>query len=299
MLNAYLQVRGQNMRNLSYTLVFAALLLASCNHSSVVGTLYTTDGDIEDVAEETAEYDGDTHIDDDSGVDGDAADSAESERDRPESELESDELACAEYAKRCTNGWVELCRSGSWTAYQDCTYAPGGTCDGGFCLNADGDAAEAEPERPEDTATWPVWEDAVTGLKWEKKTEASLVALTYAEATAYCEAAGWRVPTLAELRSIVRGCKNIEPDGACMPDNSGAAVWAERAVCMGCGESHTATPGSCLLAFSEDAPTCIHGIMFSRTSVNDLASSYWCLTSGSLEVCLKSDSYNIRCVRER
>ena len=62
------------------------------------------------------------------------------------------------------------------------------------------------------------WSDATTGLCWQDPPRDSIAnGVGLAEATSYCASIGdgWRVPTVDELRSLVRGCDWLETGGGC------------------------------------------------------------------------------------
>ena len=77
-------------------------------------------------------------------------------------------------------------------------------CDGGECV---------------DKTLEPTWYDQSSGLEWE--TQSSGDDLDWDEAQQHCAdlvLAGhsdWRVPTIGELRSLVRGCPGTEIGGSC------------------------------------------------------------------------------------
>jgi len=64
-----------------------------------------------------------------------------------------------------------------------------------------------------------VWKDPKTGLMWQVKPNGD--ELTWAKAKAHCENLvlgghdDWRLPTIGELRSLIRGCTKTEQGGAC------------------------------------------------------------------------------------
>ncbi|HPQ69438.1 MAG TPA: DUF1566 domain-containing protein [bacterium] len=63
-----------------------------------------------------------------------------------------------------------------------------------------------------------VWTDKSTGLMWQT---ASLTELEWEEAVTFCADLDfeghddWRLPTIDELRTLIRGCHYTEPDGDC------------------------------------------------------------------------------------
>ncbi len=66
------------------------------------------------------------------------------------------------------------------------------------------------------------WTDAASGLTWTTDpVETSSAVLGWSEATDYCESLvcdghdDWRLPTISELRSLVRGCSSTEYGGSC------------------------------------------------------------------------------------
>lgn len=77
-----------------------------------------------------------------------------------------------------------------------------------------GDTDAAEVETPEGA-----WYDPDSGLTWENP--ASSDPFAWGEAERYCydlvigDLEDWRLPTISELRSLVRGCPEMEIGGAC------------------------------------------------------------------------------------
>jgi hypothetical protein len=79
---------------------------------------------------------------------------------------------------------------------------PGGACEVGLCQAG-------------------VWKDPGTGLVWQRA--GSSVALGWAEARSFCAGnqanlpgTGWHLPNISELRTLVRGCANLQTGGACL-----------------------------------------------------------------------------------
>ena len=62
--------------------------------------------------------------------------------------------------------------------------------------------------------------DLGSGLVWEKKPSTGL--LIWSKAKAHCagKGGGWRLPTISELRSLIRGCPNTMTGGACKVTDS-------------------------------------------------------------------------------
>lgn len=103
-----------------------------------------------------------------------------------------------------------------------------------------------------------VWCDPGSGLMWQA--EAPSVPMgctagdppgsscTFVEADSYCKTLflaafdDWRVPTIAELRGLIRGCPATVTDGVCPVTESCASWSCWTDVCMGCDK--LAGPGS-------------------------------------------------------
>jgi hypothetical protein len=64
---------------------------------------------------------------------------------------------------------------------------------------------QAQPNEP--------WTDPATRLTWQVNPSGD--AMTWSEAQAYCADLGWRLPTVSELRSLIRGCPTTGNGGSC------------------------------------------------------------------------------------
>lgn len=75
-----------------------------------------------------------------------------------------------------------------------------------------------EGEGDESAMTYWTWTDATSGLTWQ--VPSAVREMSWDEALSYCaslylDGGGWRLPSIDELRSLVRGCPATEPGGAC------------------------------------------------------------------------------------
>ncbi len=88
-----------------------------------------------------------------------------------------------------------------------------------------------------------VWTDPATGLVWQRVVSSRTAGLTWDEAFAWCRnntdglpGSDWRVPTISELRSTVRGCDGSVTGGTCGVTDScldNDACWSDSG-CYNC-----------------------------------------------------------------
>jgi hypothetical protein len=93
-----------------------------------------------------------------------------------------------------------------------------------------------------------LWVDPVSSLVWQRDVEGNL---TWNAAKAYCDnspagltGTGWRLPTISELRSLVRGCPATASGGECGVTDSclGLSCW-DTEDCNGCASLGGPTEG--------------------------------------------------------
>jgi len=146
------------------------------------------------------------------------------------------------------------------------------------------------------------WRDPSTGLIWQKDDDCCY---TWPEAADYCDArnAGsfddWRLPTISELRSLIRGCDGTQTGGSCGVTDECPSLdcWSE--VCNGC--DYLCGPG----LEGRYWPAALTGIGYwywSSTAVTDgEADGAWLANYSNgiinLEYDILTDYYDVRCVR--
>ncbi len=94
------------------------------------------------------------------------------------------------------------------------------------------DGSSDEPRRK-------VFYDPVNGLLWQRS---PTVPMNYEDAARYCEKmqvgamAGWRLPTIDELRTLVKGCTTTGQTGTCQIRDDCLSRQCRGDECAGCGE---------------------------------------------------------------
>jgi len=94
------------------------------------------------------------------------------------------------------------------------------------------------------------WRDPGTGLIWQLRGELprawSVIAMGYCQRLRYAGADDWRMPTIDELRSLVRGCTRTDSRGRCrVRHRCSAQARCYTANCRGCGRKRGDSPGRC------------------------------------------------------
>jgi serine/threonine protein kinase len=143
----------------------------------------------------------------------------------------------------------------------------------------------------------PPWTDPTTGLTWENLPHGQ--SETWSAAAAYCNGLvlggydDWQLPTLDELRSLVRGCPKAMPGGSCAMPAGRAGEPAEPCQCelmAGSGRNGCYWP-------AELQGNCAS--FWSASPFADDAPDAWFLNFGcaATEHGHQADTYYVRCVR--
>jgi len=96
-------------------------------------------------------------------------------------------------------------------------------CDGGVSCDASGNCLSKQAFTSPSSASV-TWTDPATGLVWMNSVLDT--PKTWQEALSYCTYAvvsgfdDWRLPTISELRSLIRGCAGTSVGGACAVSDS-------------------------------------------------------------------------------
>ena len=102
--------------------------------------------------------------------------------------------------------------------------------------------AEIEVEADDETCAGG-WYDRSTGFCWQDTSP--IPWLRWTDATAYCSAldlggcdpGSWHLPSIAELRSVIRGCPGTASDGPCGVGDSCTDMACWSFACAGCADS--------------------------------------------------------------
>jgi hypothetical protein len=147
--------------------------------------------------------------------------------------------------------------------------------------DADADDADADADTCSDG-----YLDPASGLCWWRGLEDPFV-YSMEEAASRCAAEGGRrVPTIGELRTLVRGCPASEPGGSC-PDDA--------TYCDGCPRP----PWDCLWPPEMGTWTCEYAGYLSSTPSGDSRAPALCLSFGAAIIapCVIPDGPAVICVR--
>lgn len=115
---------------------------------------------------------------------------------------------------------------------------------------ADDDVADddqTDDDIADDDLSDEVWTDSISGLRWQN---GDACGFSWEQAKAYCGNlswggfSDWRLPTVSELRSLIRGCENTATGGACgVTDDCLAYMSCWNPPCNGCAYFGGPGPG--------------------------------------------------------
>jgi|GEM_PF-2588801 len=215
----------------------------------------------------------------------------------------------------CEKCWPEESTE-AWVYYNSAACDAGdgpesGYCNDGVCLplavdgdfeaaEADGDVesdgdAESESETESDSETIAVWNDEQSGLGWELDAPQEGMNLNDC-ATRCSELAidglnGWHIPTITELRSLIRNCDATVSGGSCtVSDDCAASGECRDETCDGCGGD--------IACYTVDELAEACGIYQAATLDDDDGTYIWSIdfNTGSINNVLWSELHLCRCV---
>lgn len=98
----------------------------------------------------------------------------------------------------------------------------------------------------DDTEGQEVWTDPATGLMWQKTDECcrnAWQALSHCDYLSWAGYSDWRLPTISELRSLIRGCSDTETGGDCGVVDECIEYSCWNNLCGGCTSEAGPGPG--------------------------------------------------------
>jgi len=91
------------------------------------------------------------------------------------------------------------------------------------------------------------WTDPASGLMWQVTPPEGYMnwqaAMDYCDGLDLCGHGDWHLPTISELRSIIRGCPATETDGACGVTDECVERTCQGDECDGCAEGNGSSGG--------------------------------------------------------
>ena len=142
----------------------------------------------------------------------------------------------------------------------------------------DDDGAGNDDDADDDTSGEEVWTDPDTGLGWQNGEAVGTGSFTAADAAAYCESLAWagfddwRLPTIGELRGLIRGCADTATGGSCQVRDDCTSWHCYTIMCDGCADGDG--PGADGAYWPEELKG-NRGGYWSITSIPDVAGSAW------------------------
>ena len=138
------------------------------------------------------------------------------------------------------------------------------------------DAGDAAGDDTGDDATGEeVWTDPDTGLTWQVTT--SSYTMNWEDANSYCDnltlaGGGWHLPTISELRTLIRGCSGTVSSGSCgVTDSCLALDTCYDDSCGGCSEGGGPNNG----CYGPPEPLTACAWLWSSSAVEDYPTEAW------------------------
>jgi hypothetical protein len=130
---------------------------------------------------------------------------------------------------------------------------------------------------------------------------------SYAAANSYCADLSWRgyedwrLPTIDELRSLIRGCAVTAAGGdcdithECAPNVAGEPCVTPQ--CTGCSEGGGPSSSGCYIPSELPGASCAASL-WSSSQFNESLSYYLWTGAAHLDVANKEYEYKVRCIRD-
>jgi len=146
----------------------------------------------------------------------------------------------------------------------------------------------------DDTVSGDTWTDPVSGLTWQ--VTPSDDGFAWEQAKFYCESlslneGGWRLPSISELRTLIRDCADTETGGACGVTDSCLDLGCSNEDCNGCGPF-----GGCHWPSQLNGDCLWYWSSCGLTDNDDLAWGVYFNNGGVVSIYI-DEAWNVRCVR--
>jgi len=147
-----------------------------------------------------------------------------------------------------------------------------------------------------------LWTDPSSGLTWQATPTGGK--MPQSSAAVHCQAllmdgGGWRLPTITELRSLIRGCPATELGGSCNVQEGVCLSWGCRSACTPCSANDG--PASGCYWPSEMYGSCAsphEDRYWSSSPIGDSEGNLWIVVFGSAGLPMGIHlQANVRCVR--
>jgi len=166
------------------------------------------------------------------------------------------------------------------------------------------DDDDDDSQIPEET-----WTDPATGLMWQEPYAEDCMywtdAIDYCDGLNWASYNNWHLPTIGELRSLIKGCPTTETDGTCGVSDEcleNNCLWDNSEACSGCEILEGPGNEGCYWDSFFSNEFCGH--FWSSSSVTDLFESYaWYVLFDRAQIGqgAKVEQYtwclDVRCVR--
>jgi hypothetical protein len=116
-------------------------------------------------------------------------------------------------------------------------------CGGLSCDDSDSSKDSEDSDPYENT-----WTDSTTNLMWQNGFDVGTQTFSWDAAVYYCQTlswadkSGWRLPTISELRSLIRGCSNTATGGPCGVTDDCMVYTCWSGSCGTCGDGAGPSP---------------------------------------------------------
>jgi hypothetical protein len=172
-------------------------------------------------------------------------------------------------------------------------------CSGGDNATTDDDNNTTDDDTSDDDSGQDVWMDPFSGLMWQN---ASNCCSNWDDSRTYCADlnwggySDWRMPTIGELRSLIRGCDPTETGGSCGVTDSCLDIYCWDDQCSGCSEFGGPGPGG---AYWPPELSGEDFYVWSSSIIVELEGERWFVdfNEGSVGNLLPEDDEGVRCVR--